>query len=314
MLSRAQFESDIAPLRAALEARRRKYLRYHYIGMLIAAGLIASAIFCPVSVLHDLQRIARTPVPLKVSDILAYRIFALVFGSLFVLGPVWAYRGERGFSVERAVMNRIMSSFGAFIFLKNGAITSPELRRHEFPVSSLHFHPEAGVTGELNGKRVRISEATIYEGRNRVVFSGLVILTELQSSPASLPEQLADAMKKLSLDHYDPRWDEKLTYFAAAFCIYVKEALLARMGKNELPAEKAYRLQYALRPRFTRTRHPEMSVYPDSRVEFSASARLAMLARGNGLFELGSLFVPVFPEKHMDGLYDVMNLADALTL
>jgi hypothetical protein len=327
MLSREQFEAEIIPLRDALEARRKKYLRYFCAGILIAALLLASALFCPKGVLHGLQRLLQVQAPLKPSDVIAYRAFALLCAAFLPLSPLLGYRKERGLSVERAVLTRILGLFGPFITAQGGGISGGELRRAGFSLTPLLFAPEEGATGEMNSVRVRLCEASLFkleEGRDHTLaFRGLMILCDLpQAGGAGEPEHSALQERLAAIAETvrtrpcgKARWDERFARAGAGFYAWVKESVISGLGKNELPSEKAYRLKYAspLRKACAEQPHPQHARFAPYTLEYSGQSLLLMVAGLTGFFTLGSVFAPALGPARTDRFYEVMRVVDTLT-
>ncbi len=333
MLSREEFEAEVVPLRAALEQRHRKYLRYYYAGIAVAILLLATALCSPQAVLSSIQRLFGMHAPLTPSDIMAYRVFAVLCAVLFVLGPVLSYRGQHGFSVERVIYARLLGLFGTFMPVAGGGISSADLRRVGRFASSLLYHPEGGAVGEMNGLRIRMCDCLLFKREDRretLVFKGLLILCEqppgfnevnigeAMAEGAGMPvhaqlETFAQTAGEVSMQKY--RWDEKLAYTVAALYARLKETGLSRMGKDELPSEKAYRLKYAIAPRLIRSGSPaaENALTDLYIFEYSSQANLAAIAGYRSLFGLGSLFEPPLDETHTRYLYEVMQCVDALT-
>jgi hypothetical protein len=327
MLSMEEFELQIAPLRAALELRRRKFLRYYYAGFIIALPLVLTAFCCPFMVLHAIQALFRMHAPLKLSDAASYRLFAILCSLLLIGGPVISYRGERGFSVERAIYSRILGHFGPFIAVPGGGITAAEVRKSGISGGELFFRPEEGAVGELNERRVRLCDAVLLrreEARDTVVFRGLFVLCDRPSGAALAPalpkDDLTEDLSALSLAAHAlaskrPRWDERFVYGVTALYALLKEAIIFRWGKEELESEKAYRLKYALRPHIKRAGAPEAkdAAYTGAMVALKPNSCFALISAPAPLFTLGSLFHPALSEEKTKYIHGVMTSAAMLT-
>lgn len=321
MPSWEQFVASLAPLRAALEQRRRRYLRYYYAGAGVAMLLLATAFFWPLATLHGIQMLLHVHAPLKSYDSLAYRIFALACTAGLVLAPVMGYRGERGFSVEQAVGARLLGQLGDFVPAFGGGIRALELRKTGLFAEALLFDPGAGIMGEINDVRVRLCEAAFFrrdDGADTLAFNGLFILCDTESPPSRAADNAArEQLQRLAQGVPAARlgWDEKFAFAATALYAHLKGAVMARIGKEELPAEKAYRLKYGVHPRLARPGQPlaKDTICESWRLEYPSGKRLAMIAGDNSLFALGSLFMPALCEERVRRLYDVMQGVATLT-
>jgi hypothetical protein len=328
MLSREKFDAEMDLLRAALELRRRKYLRYFYIGIACAFLLLGTAAFCPAEVLHAIQRplyairealgLHGAHAPLKPTDIVAYRLFAVICSLGLTLGPVLSYRGGHGFSVERAVFTRILGFFGDFAPAPSGGIHAADVRKAELFADPLLFYPETGAMGEASGVRVRLCDAAFFRrenGRDTLVFNGLFILCDMpygahladqgliEGDLARLAQTAKTGPSQKSL------WDEKLYYGSSALYARIKEAVLSRFSKNELPSEKAYRLKYAIDPLLARAGLPkvEVAICEPFGFEYSSQRCLAAVAGQGAIFTLGSLFAPALESSRAGHIYEVME-------
>lgn len=326
MVLPVEFEAEIGPLRAALELRRKKYLRYFYGGIAVSVGMLATALVCPEDVLLGIERLFHMKAALAASDIVAYRIFSVLLTLGLCLGPLLSYPGRRRFSVARVVFTRLLGLFGAFTLAPGGGIAISDIRKVGlFSVPPL-LHPEEGAIGEINGLRVRLTDALLFhreEGRDRLVFKGLLLFCE---SRAGMTAQNVLANERLTMlavaataaadfSASGQRKDEKIVYVGAGVYARLKNAVLNRMGKEELPAEKQYRLQHMMAVPLSRGANlkPGEAICVPYSYEQAGSGAFAAIAMDRPLFTLGSLFAPALSEAHMRCLCEAMAVAKAFT-
>jgi hypothetical protein len=333
MISREEFEAELEPVRAALEQRRRRYLRYFYGGAAVAGLLLATGLLCPNSVLLGIEKLLGMHKPITASDIWAFRLFAALCAAMLLLGPVLSYRGQGVLSIERAVYGRLLNLFGAFMPpLQGGGISGADLRRTGLFAAPLLFDPEEGAAGEMNDVRVRLCTAALYtrDGTDdTLVFHGLLILCEPgkrteelvdEALAASLARPLRDRLalsgiQATALPGMKGRWDERFVYAASTLYGRLQEAAFARMGRNELASEASYRRKYAVPRRLARAGRPDAhaALCDPYAFEFSHEASLTAIAGSGMLLTLGSLFAPALDEARATHFYETMETIDAVT-
>ena len=310
MLSREQFETQLEPLHAALEQRRRRYLRYFYAGLAVSLALIGAGMFAAPQTLQAIQSLFSRHAALSASDTLAFRIFAVLCAVGMTLGPVLGYRGESGLSVERALVLRIFNLFGAFTPLQGEGISIADFRREGLSVANLRFQHAEGVMGELAGVRLRLCDAAFYSDQKpySLQFSGLAVWWELRETDLPQESRLRTLQAALSdcADRLPLRWDEKLTYRWRGLCGLLRE-YVTQGSKEELPSEKEYRLRYSPPRRPFPSGEHANALDAAQTVECSGRACLLLVPGMQGMFSMGSLFAPCLTQSLRTRIYSLMS-------
>ncbi len=201
MISQHAFDEAFAHLAEKLEMRRRRYLWYFRIGVVIAA-LLTVGCFAAGDVMRILHWIVHSEGPVTVTETSLLISYLVTFSLLLVFMPVFLYRGKNRsaalkpfkshrYSLKDEAYSALVRLFGPFEFAPRGGVSPADTRGSLLLAGHPACFPEDYLCGSMNDIAVRLCEASfvrVEHGRRYAIFKGILLVCDLIQRDVGLRE------------------------------------------------------------------------------------------------------------------------------
>ncbi len=326
MLNRQGFEEVLGSLRAQVEKRRRRYLRFFYINSVLAFVLVAVALFCSDTVLASIAHAMGRITPISTPEILSFHFFALICAASLVLLPVLRYQGslKPEFALHRRVWQRLCEAMGEVELMPRGAEFQHQLRASALFNAGAGIAERPGIKGRAGSYQFWVQEVAIVNNEGEAPFCGVAVFgrsdrrlhgdedkrvyrASIADDDINLQAEAAHFRPFAQLVLHAPSrqklyWDLRLLHYLQGLRDRAGEWFANRHTKPALAAELDYEAQFLAPADMQQAFYDacESLQFPDIQLSLQANNYVAVLRCASPLFINFSLFEPAFPaEKAM---------------